>query len=225
MQSGKEDRGAREEILGRVRAAVRAPAPRQQSGSVGPIFATVTDPLERFQSECAANHTDVVLAANGDETVTALHRLLASLPPGEIFVQDTPELRRLTLGLDARQSILWSSGGPPPESSQVAISHCEALVGQTGSVLVSSHGCGGRGASIVAPCHVIVASADQIVPDLEAALARARQIAFGNSFVGLITGCSRTSDIEKRLIIGAHGPRRVVVIVRLSSGPSVPEIT
>ena len=83
----------------------------------------------------------------------------------------------------------------------------------TGSVLVSSAGCGGRGASVVAPCHIVVAHAGQLVLDLEAALARAGQIAFDNSYVGLISGSSRTADIEKRLIIGVHGPRRLVVII------------
>jgi L-lactate dehydrogenase complex protein LldG len=82
-----------------------------------------------------------------------------------------------------------------------------------------SASCGGRGASIVAPCHIVLAKLDQLVPDLESAFARVgeRNIQFQNSFVGLITGSSRTADIEKILVQGAHGPRQLVVV--LQTGP------
>jgi L-lactate dehydrogenase complex protein LldG len=212
-------RGAREEILGRVRAALKQPAPRRESAAAGPLFPPVSAALERFQAECAGNFMETVLTSGAAGSAAALERVIASLPAGEIFVQDAPELRRLFEhpalrdGGTAGVTVRWSSAGAPAESSQATVSLCEALVAMTGSVLVSSGGCGGRGASIVAPCHIVVAHARQLVPDLEAALARARQIAFDNSYVGLITGCSRTADIEKRLIIGAHGPRRLVVII------------
>jgi L-lactate dehydrogenase complex protein LldG len=169
--------------------------------------------LERFQAECAANYVEVVLTPNRDATAAALQQVIASLPPGEIFIQDAPELRSLASAAGDRK-VRWSIEGAPAESSQATVSLCEALVAMTGSLLVSSGGCGGRGASVVAPCHIVVARAEQLVPDLEAALARARQIAWDNSYVGLITGSSRTADIEKLLVIGAHGPRRVVVIVQ-----------
>jgi L-lactate dehydrogenase complex protein LldG len=168
--------------------------------------------MERFLAESAANYMEVLRPQNEDETAAALRQVLASLPAGEIFVQDTPELRSLAAAAGDRP-VRWSSEGGPVESSQATVTLCEALVALTGSVLVSS-GCGGRGASVVAPCHIVVAKAEQLAPDLEAALARAREIAFDHSYVGLITGCSRTSDIEKLLVIGAHGPRRLVVIVR-----------
>jgi L-lactate dehydrogenase complex protein LldG len=103
----------------------------------------------------------------------------------------------------------------------------ECLVAQTGSIFVSSQ-CGGRGASVVAPVHIVVASVGQLVPDLEVAFARLREhgTATQNSFVCLITGSSRTSDIEKILVLGAHGPRRLVTVLALhptsedSGGPA-----
>jgi L-lactate dehydrogenase complex protein LldG len=51
---------------------------------------------------------------------------------------------------------------------------------------------------------------------LEAALARVREkgLDANNSFVGLITGSSRTADIEKILVLGAHGPRRLVLVLQ-----------
>lgn len=69
---------------------------------------------------------------------------------------------------------------------------------------------------MVAPCHIVYATIDQLVPDLEAAMARiySQGTAEKNSFVGLITGSSRTADIEKILVLGAHGPRRLVVVLQ-----------
>jgi L-lactate dehydrogenase complex protein LldG len=67
----------------------------------------------------------------------------------------------------------------------------------------------------VAPCHIVVAGASQLVPDLETALrnATAEQRLEKNSFACVISGSSRTADIEKILVQGAHGPVRLVVIV------------
>jgi L-lactate dehydrogenase complex protein LldG len=62
----------------------------------------------------------------------------------------------------------------------------------------------------------VVGRLSQLVPDLEAALAevRARGIDGTNSFACFITGSSRTADIEKILVLGAHGPRRLILVLR-----------
>jgi L-lactate dehydrogenase complex protein LldG len=211
------DSGSREQILERVRRAVKQPAPRRAGNSAGPIFAPIADPLGRFQNECAANYTECILT---QDVAAALRQVLNSLPEGEIFLQDAPGLRKLIdadnndAGNNPARPLRWSSEGAPRESSQATVSLCEALVAISGSVLVSSRNCGGRGISVVAPCHIVVARRDQLVADLDAALQRARQVAPDSSYVGLITGSSRTADIEKLLVIGAHGPRRLVVIVQ-----------
>jgi L-lactate dehydrogenase complex protein LldG len=208
--------GSRERILNRVRAAVKQAAPKHVVKESGPIFPPVTDPLERFQAEAAANYMECIVTADRAGTATALQDVLASLPEGEVFVQDAQELHELLSRAGEGRALRWSNEGAPAESSQATVSLCEALVAMTGSVLVSS-GCGGRGISVVAPCHIVVARLDQLVPDLESALARAREIAFDHSFLGLVSGCSRTADIEKKLVIGAHGPRRVVIIIQEQS--------
>ena len=214
MEHNSVDQGAREEILARVRSAVKQAAPRQESVPVGPLFSPIPDLMARFRQECIDSYVEPIMTADSSATAAALQQVLASLPEGEIFVQDTPELRAVAGPAAQGRAVRWSSEGPPAETSQATISRCEALVALTGSILVSSGGCGGRGASVVAPCHIVVAHREQLLPDLEAGLAHARGIAFDNSFLGLITGSSRTGDIEKKLIIGAHGPRRVVVIVQ-----------
>jgi L-lactate dehydrogenase complex protein LldG len=73
---------------------------------------------------------------------------------------------------------------------------------------------------VVAPCHIALATADRLVPDLKTALGDAarRGVLEKNSFACVISGSSRTADIEKILVQGAHGPRRLVVIVEGTTG-------
>lgn len=208
------DNPSRERILGRIRAAVRTIGPHHD-GPAGPMFTPVTDPLDRFQKECVANITECTVTADAAASAAALASILASLPPGEIFVQDTPDLRALVSAAKDGRPLRWSSEGPPNEASQATITLCEVLVAQTGSILVSAAN-GGRQATVIAPVHIVFARLDQLVPDLEAAFARVyeRGIASKNSYVCLITGSSRTADIEKILIMGAHGPRRLIVVLQ-----------
>jgi L-lactate dehydrogenase complex protein LldG len=208
------DNPSRERILGRIRAAVQTTAPRHD-GPAGEMFAPVGDPLDRFQKECAGNITECAVTADAASSAAAIADVLASLPPGEVFVQDAPELRAMVAAFADGRPLRWSSEGPPHEASQATITLCEALVAQTGSVLVSSAN-GGRQATVIAPVHIVFAKLDQLVPDLEAAFVRVYEggIASKNSYVCLITGSSRTADIEKILIMGAHGPRRLIVVLQ-----------
>ncbi|MFZ0635094.1 MAG: LUD domain-containing protein [Candidatus Acidiferrales bacterium] len=219
------DNPSRAKILARITAALATPASPHARSTSDPAFAPVANPLERFQKECAGNNTECVMTPNLDASAIAISNILSALPAGEIFVQDSPELRRMASAW-TRHDIRWSSGtadgvgskSGPSESSQATITMAEALVAQTGSVLVSAE-CGGRGAAIVAPVHIVVAEAAQLVPDLEAAFAQVKErgTALRNSYLCFITGSSRTADIEKILVMGAHGPRRLVVTVALAA--------
>ena len=206
---------SRESILARIREGLRTPAPPMEAQAfTGPIFEAVENPLQRFQQECKANLMECQLTADGSASAQALAQVLQSLPAGEIFVQDDPALRRLLAAAGTARQVRWSSQGGPAESSQATVTLADALIAQTGSVFVSAS-CGGRGASVVAPTHIVYAYAKQLVPDVVTALRNAT--ADGrldrNSFACVISGSSRTADIEKILVQGAHGPMRLVVIV------------
>jgi len=101
------------------------------------------------------------------------------------------------------------------EGCDAGITGCEALVAQTGSILVSSATCGGRGLSILPHVHVVVATVDQIVATLGDALHAAKERHSGAlpSMLSFITGPSRTGDIERILVLGAHGPKELIVIL------------
>jgi L-lactate dehydrogenase complex protein LldG len=206
---------ARGRILTRIQTALKSPAPRhERPGQAARIFAPVDDPLSRFQRECAANSTELIVVPDAGAAAAALVKTLEAVPAGEVYVQDAPFLRRILENSLSGHVARWSNIGPPAESSQATITGAECLVASTGSILVASSAAG-RGASVVAPVHIVLASVSQLEPDLAQAFIRAneRRLPEQNSALFLITGSSRTADIEKILVLGAHGPRRVVVIL------------
>ena len=101
------------------------------------------------------------------------------------------------------------------ESCDVGVTGCEVLVAQTGGILVTVESAGGRALSVLPPHHVVIARTSQMVPDLTAAFERVKK-RYGKlfpSFMSFITGPSRTVDIERILVLGAHGPKRLTVLL------------
>lgn len=97
---------------------------------------------------------------------------------------------------------------------EVAFTGCEYLVARTGSVMVSSGQGSGRRLFGYSPVHIVIGRTSQLVEELSDALAdmkeKYEQIP---SQISLITGPSRTADIEKTLVLGAHGPRDFYVFL------------
>jgi L-lactate dehydrogenase complex protein LldG len=206
---------SRELILTRIRAGLQVPVnvPHQEEPA-RPFFAPIDNPLERFQQECKANLMELTLTSNAAASAKQLASILDTLPAGEIFVQNHAALRGLVEAAGVTREVRWSSQGGPREVSQATISLAEALVAQTGSIFVTA-ACGGRGVSVVAPCHIVYGKTNQLVSDLKTALGNASRngVLQNNSFACMISGSSRTADIEKILVQGAHGPIRLAVIL------------
>jgi len=101
------------------------------------------------------------------------------------------------------------------EKVSAGITGCDALIAQTGSVLLTAKSGGGRALSVLPVHHVVVATSSQLVPDLPAAFELLQKKYAPNfpSFMTFITGPSRTGDIERVLVLGAHGPRKLTVIL------------
>jgi L-lactate dehydrogenase complex protein LldG len=201
---------ARAQILNRIRVALRTSTESAPVAPPKPIFPPIADPLSRLVDEFQANRIECFQVNDTQQVSDALARALSKSPRGRIYAEDTPLIRELTGKTD--REVIWSTSGPAPKDAQVSITHCEALIAQTGSILLSSRN-GGRTGSIVPPCHIVLASERQVVATLEQALHAASVLAQTQSFVGVITGPSRTADIEKIIVHGAHGPRRVMVIL------------
>src|SRR5262249_38763881 len=100
-------------------------------------------------------------------------------------------------------------------AADLGVSGVDYLVAETGSVVVLTGPDGPRSLSLLPPVHVAVAHRSQILPDLfdvfgpEVWSTRARM----PSCLTLITGPSKTGDIELRLVTGVHGPGEIHVVL------------
>jgi L-lactate dehydrogenase complex protein LldG len=85
-------------------------------------------------------------------------------------------------------------------------------IAETGSLVVRASTSHGRAVSLVPPLHVAMVRTSQIVPDLMDAMSRIDRDSTGSGVV-IITGPSKTADIEMNLVVGVHGPGEVVVLL------------
>lgn len=100
-------------------------------------------------------------------------------------------------------------------AADAGLTTCEALVARTGSILVSSANASGRRLSVYPAIHLVVAKLSQLVPDIKQAL-QVVQTKYDKklpSMLSLISGPSRTADIEKTLVMGAHGPKELILFL------------
>lgn len=100
-------------------------------------------------------------------------------------------------------------------NAEVGITSCEALVARNGSILTSNSSKAGRRLSIYPAHHIVIAYTSQLVLDLKDGFKLLRN-KYGNelpSMISIVTGPSRTADIEKTLVLGAHGPKELIVFL------------
>ncbi len=124
--------------------------------------------------------------------------------------------------LDKKLQLLLQSLNIPFEDNpdkfnglKAGITRCEFLIARFGSVLVSSGLDSGRRMFVFPESHIVVGYTSQVVEELTEALSgmRKRYLEDFPSQMTVITGPSRTADIEKTLVMGAHGPRELYVFV------------
>jgi len=227
----------RERILSRIRGAVlREPGPLPSSGA-RPSRPTAADLDEAtlartFREEAAAQSVRVHDAANPPEAGRILAEILERLGaktaicwndafPGRSAVSEA-------FGACGVQDLTLppEPAGEAPDRSGFKASAARADVGITGAdfaladtgtlVLLSAPG-KSRSASLLPPVHVALLPASRILPDLPSLLARLPRSPVlaleRGSAVTLVTGTSKTADIELSLVQGVHGPGEVHVIV------------
>ena len=101
------------------------------------------------------------------------------------------------------------------ENAEVGFTLCEALIARNGSILLSSANMSGRRLSIYPPVHIVLAYTSQLVLDLKDGfnLIKEKYQKDYPSMICTVTGPSRTADIEKTLVLGAHGPKELFVFL------------
>jgi L-lactate dehydrogenase complex protein LldG len=185
---------ARDNILQRVRTALRVEAHRPPAPTGTPIFPPITDPETRFREEFAALKGELI------ENAEKLRVFLNGFPK---IATDGSELTGKIAG-EANAGV---------RDCDLGVTGCDCLVAQAGSIVVSTLSAGGRALSVLPPTHLVIARREQVVPDLATAMVLLRT-RYGHNWpsaLSVITGPSRTADIEKILVMGAHGPKRLVL--------------
>ena len=230
----------REKILGRIREALRVAAPRPgDHGDHGyqddPAHSPVRKPTptadmrrwlpavgDSFADRAAAFaaqsldlRTEFHLVENQEAAQAKLRDVARECGWTRIATHRTPltDPACAALGLPTLYTDT-SYAAPDLEKCDVGISECDALIAQTGSVLITTRSAGGRALSVLPPHHVVLVRREQLLPDLPAAFALLKE-KYGTSypsFMSLITGPSRTGDIERILVLGAHGPKKLTII-------------
>jgi L-lactate dehydrogenase complex protein LldG len=106
-----------------------------------------------------------------------------------------------------------SINSPDFSKYEAGVSGAEYLIARTGSIFLNSQTAGGRRLTVLPPVHIVLAKQSQMVSSLDVVLEKIRQSDTDWSYATIITGPSRTSDIEKKLVLGAHGPKRLVTFI------------
>lgn len=122
---------------------------------------------------------------------------------------------RLT-GLAWSETALEVATGRSHGADLNAISHAEAGIAETGTLVLISGPENPTTLNFLPDNHIVVLTAADIVGDLEQIWPRIRA-KYGKGemprTVNCITGPSRSGDIEQTILLGAHGPRRLHVLV------------
>ena len=212
---------ARDAILQRIRNELSGPSAVEPpaGGEVWPRTDPTTEQLvKRFTDELQAVQGEIVRCGSIEEARGKLAELIEESDRGVIGSADRPICRELTADL-AADRVCWAGEDWQPQQIaefSVGLVAAEGLLADTGSCVIASHTPNERLLCYLPPVCIIIARSGQLSEHMPAAWEEiARRTAEPDrrgEFV-IITGPSRTADIEKILILGVHGPKRLVVMV------------
>jgi len=229
MNAGSGD-PAREKILGRVRDALaRSGAARDEAAArmnaeayvaahgQGPRPRMPDDLVARFMRRATDMESTVARIADRREIPGSVARYLDAL-----------ELAPALAAQRSRQGVCWPEfadldwGGaglaiePRPTSGddRLGITGTFCAIAETGTLVLLSGADTPTGTMLLPDTHVAVVSAARIVAGMEEAFALVRRERHPMPrAVNLVSGPSRTGDIEQTIVLGAHGPYRVHILV------------
>jgi L-lactate dehydrogenase complex protein LldG len=214
---------ARENILARIRIAQGRGASRPSQAELeaidtylrahprGTLPKVEDDLVARFRARAESMQSTTEEVATEAEVPAVVARYLKSA--GVTFAGCVwPRLARLD----------WKGAGlalEPREANAddaVGVTGAFAAIAETGTLVLASGPDDPATASLLPETHVAIVNVGRIVPHMEDAFALARE-AFGQlpRAINFVSGPSRTADIDQTIVLGAHGPSRVhIVLVR-----------
>jgi L-lactate dehydrogenase complex protein LldG len=215
---------ARDDILGGIRRSlgrregegVDDPAARVAAHrrNLIPMRATALDAAGRaelFVAMAEAVQTTVARVASDGEVPGEVARYLAAENlPAELAMAPDPALDALPW---AERPLLRIRRGKADAGDAVSLTPCLAAVAETGTLMLVSGETTPTTLNFLPDTHIVVLRAGQIVASYEDGWDLLRERDGLPRTVNFITGPSRTGDIEQKIELGAHGPRRLHVIL------------
>jgi L-lactate dehydrogenase complex protein LldG len=222
---------ARDDILGGIRRALwRGSLPPDKTAELTeriaahrrnlvPARAAALDPAARadlFVAMAEEVQTSVARVASEDDIPAEVARYLAAENlPAELVVAPDPSLDAIPWEL---RPLLQIRRGRAEPQDAVSLTPCLAGIAETGTLMLASGPGTPTTLNFLPDTHIVVLHAGQIVASYEDGwdLLRARTQDGAPALprtVNLITGPSRTGDIEQRIQLGAHGPRRLHIVL------------
>lgn len=211
---------SRDAILNRIRSTL-APQTAPERPPVPEVWPethpTVETLAQRFSEELQAVAGEAIRCSSVEEAQRRLTHLLDELECPTVGVLDRPLCRQLTAAWPERVS--W----PPAEATARDLSDLKAslleadyLVADTGTCMIACGTTHERLLCYLPPVCIVAARTSQLREHLPAAwreiAPRTAAAELRGEFV-FVTGPSRTADIEKILILGVHGPKRLLVLL------------
>ena len=217
--------GARENILARIRkaqgrdgaeptaaelAAVREAIARHEAGPQPP-FAHAPDRLAQFRKECDRQGTTHAAVASDSDIPAEVARYLAA-----------SGLEPRLAGWGEFAGLDWAGAGiafdnrPARDGDRTGLTGCFCAIAETGTVLLLSSPATPKVTALLPETHICVVRTARLVDTMEESFALVRsEIGDPPRAVFFVSGPSRTADIEQTIVIGAHGPYRVHIILAL----------
>jgi len=181
------------------------------------IPASADSLLSEFSERAADLGVVVERVADSDEAAARIRRFGTELDVERVAVSAeliaaAPSLK---LGLDRRNL----AAEVPDDAARVREAPFGASLGlagiaETGSILLAEASLPDRAIGMLVAVQVIVCRTATLVPSLDQAAALLRALAArpGGAYATLVTGPSRTADIERVLTVGVQGPARLIVL-------------
>ncbi len=171
---------------------------------------TAEEPSLLFAQTFTKNKGEFYYCDNKSQFSQQLKEVLEKKSLQNICVWETP----LQEVLDAK-GLTYQADALQIATVDASITLCECLIARTGSIVVSSRQLAGRSLTIYPPVHLVVAYTSQLLLDIKDGLQfiQGKYSSQLPSMLSMISGPSRTADIEKTLVLGAHGPKELVLFL------------
>ena len=213
---------ARENILARIRAnsgkqgmtteaelAVARMVISKRTRGPLPGFAR-HDPVQHFIAECDRLKTTLTEVASLADVPDEVGRYLSTIPGAKKLLVGWPEF----LSLDWQRAGIGYENRPAVGSDLLGLTGCFCAIGETGTLLLLGARDTPKVTALLPETHICIVKKSRMVATMEDAFDLLRdEVGELPRATFMVSGPSRTADIEQTIVIGAHGPYRVHVVL------------